>query len=370
MKVSFFLLMLLVLATNLFSQEIIFGPEFTFSNNEILKSMQSPTDYNNPTYHQWLERWKEKLEEMCAGHDCKITKTSDKHGPAYKITFPDGWWFQISMDTGCLEVQSKPDTHSSFLARKSLVDELIFESASNLGLKPHKRIGGGHVNMDLETAFGDDHRLFRNFIVDRYNHPELGWGIFGNSMGNGPPISALNDESINAFKKAIKESDQSTKIGFENILELVGKIKSKVYTSHPLHEIGQKFWTPDYYQDLNLRFVSKYTSAPARRVELRAHRPQQDFQEFLDIIKLYEERVNFLRDYGELVPLVDEVDYHPGRNTIIERFKSFLKEMGLDPIDFKRYFNGPIALDSSGYTPKNRKVCKQGILSLIKRLAL
>ncbi len=325
--------------------EAKYGPEFSFTDNEIIRAMKSDTDYNNPVNKKKLELWKGKVAEMCNPDLCSVSQTSDKHGKAYRITFPDDWWFQMGIDTGCLEVQTTPSTLATFRDKKEIMEKFIFGSAKDLGMKPHERIGGGHLNVDLVTGFDNgDARLFRNFVVDRINNPELVWGIFGNHMGNAPPVSALERRLHWQMENIIKEFDEKGIYDFAALQNLAQEIEKRVYVSNPfwLAE-GKSIWTPSYYQDLNFRNVKSTTPESQRRVEIRGYRPQQSIDEFLLEMEYMDARLTYLKNLEQDLEVKIPKDYEFPRAHKIVRFKEILTEMGLPHERYELFFSGPIA---------------------------
>lgn len=318
-----------------------YGPEFSFSNDELVKAMKNDTDYNNPKNISTLREWKEKFEELCRIDNCIIEKTRDKHGEAYKVLFKDGFWFQAGVDTGCLEVQTKPATVAEFTARKDLLHKYIWQTGEEMGLKPHKRIGGGHINMDLKTAFPKNNALlFRNFIVDQANHPELIAGIFGNHTGNAPPISALEPHLHDIFEDVIKVFDETMDYrGGLAAMEHLGKeVQGRVYVSNPFWlENNKRVWTPNYYQHLSFRNAASSIAEEQRRLELRGYRPQQTIQEYLLEIEFLDARLNYLNELNEEIEVKIPRSIKMSNEEKIKRFKKIVKESNLDMNRFQ-YF--------------------------------
>lgn len=331
------------------SQEIAakYGPEFSFSNPQIIAQMNSAEDLDNPTTKEYLEKWKVVFDKLCAPDKCIVTLTNDKHGKAYRVTFPDGWWYQAGLDVGCLEVQTKPLTLEDFLKRKYILDEFIFDSAKELNLIPHERIGGGHLNIDLATAFPDNNaKLFRNFIVDQANHPELVWGMFGNHLGNSPPISALEPHLHDVFKSVIEEFDSldDTVKGEKAIRELGREVQRRVYVSNPFWLANdKKVWYPDYYQHLSFRSIGLGTPVEQRRLELRGFRPQQSVKEFLLELEFFDARLNYLNKLT--TPLEVKIPKHYEMPIEIKKnkFREIIHEIGLDQEKFSHFTNSKVA---------------------------
>ena len=311
-----------------------YGPEFSFSNTEIINAMSGPTNSNNPTNVRILREWKEKFERECQILNCSISKTFDKHGEAYRIKFGNGFWIQAGVDTGCLEVQTKPSTVAEFTEQKNIIQKVIWDTAKELDLKPHKRIGGGHVNVDLATAFPENNALlFRNFIVDQANHPEWTAGIFGNHTGNAPPISALETHLHDNFKDVIKIFDITgdASQGLAAMEHLGREIDRRVYVSNPFWlQQGRKTWQPYYYQHLSFRSAKQSTPVEQRRIELRGYRPQQTIDEFLLEIEFLDRRLTYLNEMNKAIPVKIPRGIGMSASEKIKRFNRVIDEMNLD----------------------------------------
>jgi hypothetical protein len=117
------ILLLLLSAPTALAWPPLFGPEFTFTNEAIREEgNRNPTRPQSQLNLEKLEEWRKLLEERCSQRgDCTVQRFTDKHGPAYKVTFPDGWHYNISVDAAALEVQTKPGTLEDFRARQRLI---------------------------------------------------------------------------------------------------------------------------------------------------------------------------------------------------------------------------------------------------------
>lgn len=309
------------MSSRAFAWPPVFGPEFTFTNPELVRAMQEKGGAQTGANLAALDRWLSVLQTDCAKEKCELSHLRDRHGPVHRVTFPDGFWYQVSLDTGVIEVQTKPGTRAEFAGKKDLLDRHLFGNAKKAGLAPHERLGGGHLNIGLESAFGEDSLLFRNFIVDQANHPELNLGILGGHPGNSPTISQLSPAGRQQFARVISEFDGS---GKKDAFFLAREIQRRAYISNPLNWVHGL----NHYQNLRLGSVDKSLPPGERRVEIRGIRPQKSMEEFLLQCELYEERLKHLKtkagpialDIPELAALT--------KSEIRERFRKYLAEMG------------------------------------------
>ncbi|MCM2277623.1 MAG: circularly permuted type 2 ATP-grasp protein [Oligoflexia bacterium] len=293
-----------------------FGPEFTFTNPEILEvGNRNPTNAKSEINSAKLEQWRGVLVERCKQLGCEVRRTSDKHGAAHRVSFPDGWYFNISLDAAVLEVQTKPGTLEDFRARKELIQKEIFETARSIGIEPHKRAGQGHIHIDVDEAFGQDSRLLRNFFVDYSNHPELAWGALGNHLGNSPPVAALKPEQRKALIHALQEFDAhpGTHREFGDLID------RNVYTHGTVAEWG----FPRHYQAL--RFAWNLNT-----IEMRGFRPQRSADEFVKELELIQGRIEHLKKVEGAIPFVNPPTHELPLKEVVTRFYGYVTESGLD----------------------------------------
>lgn len=305
----------------------LFGPEFTFTNADLFKDFikykTNPTFFydklKTPSSKAALKEWKNELKILCkTTKDCRVKRTKDKHGVAYRVIYNDGFWFQISLDEAVIEVQSKPETLDNFEKLKNRINNDIFSLAEKLNLKPDWSAGGGHLNMGLASAFEKNPILFRNWLVDIANNPELFWGILGKDTSNAPTLTDLGEERIRAFYKIIQEFDQNP----TDIMRLASRIKNEVYTFNPAG------WNEKHYQNINLNSIIYTILEELQRVEIRAVRPQENFDVFLLQIRLLTRRLEYLKTLTDRLPLDVPTVRNESFVHLMKKFYIYLYEMG------------------------------------------
>lgn len=318
------LLLTLAFAPSALAWPPLFGPEFTFTNPEITElGNKNPTVPKNDLNLAKLDEWRKLLEERCqVRKDCTVERFTDKHGPAYKVRFKDGWYYNISIDTAALEVQTKASTLEEFRARKDFLQKEIFETAKSLGIQPHERVGQGHIHLGVAASFDNDPQLFRNFIVDYSNRPELAWGALGNHLGNSPPIAALKPEQREAFAKVVDQFDSIP----GSIKEFARAIESKVYTAGTVKEWGG----PTHYQALRLGRVTWAPSSGEETLEIRGFRPQRNAEEYVRQLELLEARLKYLKSLKGPIPFLNPPTHELPPKEVVARFHAYVTEAGLE----------------------------------------
>ncbi len=276
-----------------------------------------------------MSAWTKFAKTECVRLDCEVEMGRVKENPAIKIKFSDGFWMEISHDPSVLEITMKPGNKDHYLKNQARIEHFGFQAAKNFGLYVHERIGGGHINYDLESAFKKNSLLIRNFIVDRANHPELGWGVFGNHLGNAPPFAALASSSKVALYKIIHDFDNGT---IKTAEQLFIRIEKEVYTNNPFD------WRPDayaHYQDLSFEKAKADTNNFYRRIEVRGQRPQMSFEHMIKDLELADRNLDYLSSIQKPILLDMPANANYSNSYAISHFSEWAQARGIDPKSYQ-----------------------------------
>lgn len=284
-----------------------FGAEFTMTSPRLQSApllLPTPDDDISTEYgRKTLKEFSEKIREKCPG--CRITETLDRYDlPIYKVTLPNEFSFLLTLDPAVIEIVPEAATVQGFKALEATLDGLVFETGKSLGQAPSPSSGGGHVHIGVASAFEGNPVLFRNYFVDWLNHPDL-MNSFTGSKYNSPTFYDLPTAQEQAMRQVIAEFDETLrKEGFlENpnrdpvrgnrlMEEFARSVQSRAYTSTLVSG-----WTPvEKYQALNLtRLADPNVPWAVKTLELRFFAGQQNVEEFLELVQLFEGRIEFLR---------------------------------------------------------------------------
>lgn len=78
------------------------------------------------------------------------------------------WKVNFDLDPSCIELQTQPMPYQFFQNYGFCIDELIFNHINKYGLiadQDSDTGGGGHISLDVRTAFGENAVYLRNFLV-------------------------------------------------------------------------------------------------------------------------------------------------------------------------------------------------------------
>jgi hypothetical protein len=341
---------------------LLFGPEWTFTGPGIMDSASI-----NTTAWQMLQRFSKQIMGKCSS--CQISTTF----PEIDIRINSEVTISLTLDNRVIEINSTPMTTSMMETHKDLLQELIWNSAKEIGLAPHVRLGGGHLHiqkpyqpalnpiMSVQRPYSWIHRLFtsapefeystmrespdillmRNFIVDLWNRPALFLGALGFNLRSAKPLSAYSPTALELIQHKVLEFDRG-EIGIESLIRYHNMILSPSGDSRNLA--------------INLEH--------ARTIEIRGLRPQQSFLDYIKLCQLFEARIRALsqqqpRSSLKLeIPVVKTwINKIDGQNIFLSSLsdedvnREFRKYVEAANLDWGKYNHFPLA------TPKTSLRC-------------
>lgn len=267
-----------------------FGTEFTFTNEKMIAESKEKGDGSVDLVesiakkNEWAGEVNKIIDEK---HNVTTTKNQyAEEEDVYKYTFEDGWWFQINLDPGVVEIQMDPMTleQANSEKTKNRINKYIFGIANVLGLHSDASFGGGHIHLDVNSTFGTNELLFRNFVVD-FENEAAALEAFEHDPINAPRIAQRSKEMREKFALVIHKFDrENEEIGQESIKTLAKMIEDQVY---------KNFSDDDpKYNALNYRHLLKEDGF--NTLEIRALRSQRNFEEFILEARLFMKRIEFL----------------------------------------------------------------------------
>tara|TARA_B110001454_G_scaffold219057_1_gene249579 strand:+ start:13755 stop:14828 length:1074 start_codon:yes stop_codon:yes gene_type:complete len=270
----------------------------------------------------------EAVAKKCRALGCKVTQVNGKWGKEFFVQLHDGWWFQISYDPLCVEIQTKPSTIQELYTHQDLKEELIFGSAREAGLESRPS-RATHMNTGARSAFGYDLRSLFNYFVDNANHPELSSGVFRSNWNTSPPL-------------ALSRIDLMTRIKDIQILIETGSIKSFSQLANVIVDrLHSYFLNPQFNpkrnQDLTFRKLVSLTGTQEKPqfaeidvpFERRAVRAVRSFSEFILHAEMIESRIAWIKVQPGFIPFKKKVPELLGSYQRDVFFESWLKESGL-----------------------------------------
>lgn len=281
------------------NEPITFGPEIELSNKDLKRDVVGDSgSFLRLREAKWANSLVKEIKKTC-GSFCRYEKVLGKYGLETRVYFKNGFYFQISWDPTVVEIIMKPSSLKEFRANADDIEKYLYAPAARLELKGADNLGG-HVNIGLNSAFGEDAELFLRYFIDYANHPELALGVFAYDIYNGPPLSVLKSEQRSALNDTVAKFYVKK---FKNPTEVILDIQRNVYTH------SYKWDRPQHYQSVGLESIPSET-LNRRRIEHRSVRGQKSFQDFLLMAELIELRHTYLKkNKNKIIYLKSDEDF-------------------------------------------------------------
>ena len=321
-----------VLAFSSFSSsawaQATFGAEFNFTN-QLINDTAEGSYVNSPQSEAARDRLMRAVRVACP--TCFIQAKENSYGvKTYRVTYQDGWYFDIATDPAVVEIQTKPSTVDEIKLHKERIQRHIFDTAKSVDLLPASEImgkgwAGSHIHIGAVSALGDGVaavKLLKNFMVDFSNHPELAMGVFSADTANAPPLGMLPKAQRDAFAQICADVD-SGKI--RSINTFAKRVRKEVYNTTIMSD-----WSPPTkYQAFNInRIGDKAFDLLIQTFEIRAMRGQESSFDFLIQTELLEARIKYIQKHGNSVEIKIPSVYMT-EEAKAEAFYKYVTETGL-----------------------------------------
>lgn len=200
----------------------------------------------------------------------------------------------------------------------------IYQLAKSVELRPPKRDGiwnGGHLHIDLKTAFDKDPQKFKNFVLDFWSHGELARGILAEDPLNASPIQT--QRQLKQIRNLVIYLDSLTQDG-------------KSLGPGEIRKIYKKF--PRIFNKLS--FLGLNSSALNLKpslgtLEIRALRSQKNAKALALITELLDRRIQYTNSHPRDAVSTDFIRNDWTDSEKIKNFQSYVEESGLNFDEFR-----------------------------------
>lgn len=320
--------------------EILFGPEFTVMHFE---------EFTLPAKLRVCSRMRSHLVDG-QPEGAKFEYLPEHSAASATLRSPNGWYFHHHIEGEVIEIRTRPSTVSYFRKYASDMQDAIFVSAANEGFFAAMFRGGGHINVSSE-AFYQDRLLFRNFIVDMFNHNELFMGVFGYDTHNALPMQMLPAENVAKVQAVIQAFDDGVYDVDTMHIQFSKDLYSALGASNDMFMAAWNgnFWSGrGKYHAVNPGHMNE-TDKEKNRLELRGVRPQVSMDMWIRQIDLLDGRIRYLQNIRTPIPLETRVPIHELNVEIhkydppidpqlaLRSFYQYVKESGKNWSDHRDY---------------------------------
>jgi hypothetical protein len=312
-----------------------FGAEFTFTNDVVMGAQTEGHFVNNTESEKARDLMGKILKERCrTSGGCNVSVIKNQYGlKMYRVTYEDGWWFQVATDPSVVEVQTKAATYEEIMSFQERFSQDIFGTAHEAGLSPRERWGGGHIHIGMTSALDGDAKLLRNFSADYANHSELASGVFADSRNNAPPIQSLSEPQRENFVKLLNDFDAGK---IRAVKSFSKRLQKDVY-----YETPSGWYPAEKYQAMNVtRMAGNDFPEEEQTFEIRAFEAQQSAEDFFLETHLLEKRLERLKSAKHPVQFMN-AKYTRTSEVSAARFYQYVTETGLDWDLYSKWLKDP-----------------------------
>ncbi|MFN7685633.1 MAG: hypothetical protein ACK5QT_09520 [Oligoflexia bacterium] len=283
------------------------------------------------------------------------------------------FWFQVSLDPGVIEVQAKGSTVEQYERVSARVQELLFNTAQEMGLSTEPAMTAGHIHIGIkESGLATDPVALRNVLADFLNHHEFAEGVLEWDPMNSRAISRQSEKIkdwvrgafarfdgsrrtlidaavlIREIKFAYSQSASGTKFVAVNLDHVSLKTEPNVSFYDPIarelrlakdaiSKSSPEKADLDNYLKVYAQFLKKNSLSELEgTLEIRSIRGQRSIDDFIDLARLFEARMEFLRKNRGLLAL-GAWRRLPDNDQQVRRFITYVRESGLDWKDYRRF---------------------------------
>ncbi len=295
-------------------------------------------------------RMVDAVRRVCPPPQCMETKVAGKFGVESQFQLANGFWFQVSWDPNVVEIITKPESRATLFQMAPALQNLIWETAASVGLRPDPQYRAGNFNFSGIQSFNGSSSEFLKFFVDFANRPELSNGILRQTnLMNSPHLASLSQTQRVALTDLVREFQEAPApvekteslwrrinpfARAKNLSEMSISELSKILLKRVLYEgarpdhIGETAW---HYQALGLKKLVGLKAQEDAPVEMRAVRSQRDIYDFLLLAELVEARIKYLNKLpSEKAFLVSETSRTQFSHAeLVDRFYIYVQEAGL-----------------------------------------
>ena len=341
------------------------GKELTFTRPNVeaadhgSEGLWAEAPENKAALREFYDHAKLKLKGRGDIKSIRYLTEFDRWGiDIIRVKYASGFFFDVTLDPYCLEVRPQYSTLDVLKEeQKALIRTDIYGLMHDIGMKPKRDIGGGHLHMGAEVAFGKNVRLARNWLVYQANHFEVALGAMEYDDDNACSFFKMNRSQKEEFARVIQEVDRGKiKTPRKLFTEFVARVlfEGKPATGNLIME--HKYWQVNVLRMAELDtestlanpnsswknyeafvlFDSDNVSKKERTAEYRYIKAQVSEEELVDDVTLHDGIMDYLEGLTLPLALSDEFmsNESPPIPKMVKNFYDMIRDSKSDPAKY------------------------------------
>lgn len=325
-------------------ENFLFGYELTFTDLDLLERKAGLKKINdtlkvnlNKIRDAYFKKFKNE-SDVIVTNVIQQKKTGEN---LFSIQFPElkeldkkNLSFLIFTDAKVYEVTFNEMTLNQLRSIEEKLNKNIFNFFQQQGYTPHSSEGGGHINIDIKTAFEKNYAYLRNFVVDMINHDFLSMGVFRPITMYAFPwhvdknLKPMFQEKLKSFKERLQKLDRkyAKKKSTKKSRNLY-----KIFIDSYIH-IGNYF----------LIHREKRRENQTARFEWRVPPPQKNIDGMIYFSEFLAKRIVYIKNKydedGKLLELKENFSDEFTDEELFNQFVKYIIEMG-ETVDWEKHYS-------------------------------
>lgn len=317
------------------SVKTVYGPEWTFTQVERTLRDEIPSI---------ISQVMQTAEQLYPGR----VVLQGESGVYPEIVIDGKLKLALTHDPGVIEVQSTPLSVADWKKYKDITQTLVFDVMAQNNFIPHEREGAGHINIGTKSL-SEHKNLVTHFILDFLSHPGVGISL-NSETANQEDAQNLYDHTAEKVNISERGSGLTQKLieqpGYVTLMKSLITGAQTVDEQVPVAantDIGRFIrYLEQKFVAIGLRDTQRNNQQGQKiivlkdersRMEVRQIRPQQNMDQFIKLIVLFEARLNYLKKNGYDQAAFDQRILYDGWE-VLGQFADYIEEAGLKRTDY------------------------------------
>jgi hypothetical protein len=326
-------------------EEALVGGESELTTSRVagLQYGKTNDDQARPENRAYRDQWAKIMRARCKQRgDCKVEAIKKDYWEndkivrgktrLYRINYNDGWWYEVDVDVGVIEVRHKPSTLPTLERLKKRMQKDIWDvGRKELGLTILPE-NATHNHIGVKATFGNDLRKIRNYLVDCANHQEVGL-LTTDDLYNAPPLSKIGRHQFAEFEKVIDELDAGKITSVPDLEEQLGRrVFNRTFDMDMLGEYDHA----QKYQATNTTRMNRKFRSDERTVEHRDQPGVSSAEDYLRWVRLRVRRAAYINSLEGTIKL-HKFNPDASPTALVSNFYGMIKEDGLKWKDYRKF---------------------------------
>jgi len=325
--------------------DALIGGEDEFTDPKLagLQYGKDNDDQALPENRAYRDHWAEIMTKRCKERgDCKVEAIKKDYWEndkivrgktrLYRINYNDGWWYEVDVDVGVIEIRHTPSHLDTLERLHGRMQEDIWDLAKK---ELHLRVlpeNATHNHIGVKETFGNDLGKIRNYLVDCVNHQEIGL-LTTEDLYNAPPLSKIGRHQFTEFAQIVDELDAGK---ITSVPELEEQLEKRVFNRTWSMDMLTENDHPQKYQATNTTRMNRKYRSDERTIEHRDQPGVSSAEDYLRLVRLRARRAAYINSLEGKIKL-HKFNPDASPTAMVSNYYGMITEVGLNWKDYHKF---------------------------------